>query len=89
MTISNRGLKAVSSNESPGWTIPFLDVKIGVFWKSESGFIEWYRNVASYNYEWQNEMKTIFLERITDDFFILISFRQFSNSQGCHHHIQM
>jgi hypothetical protein len=31
MTISNRGLKAVSSNESPGWTIPFLDVKIGVF----------------------------------------------------------
>ncbi len=30
------GLKAVSSNLSPGWTVCFLGLMIGVFWKRES-----------------------------------------------------
>ncbi len=35
LTISNPGLKAVSSNASTGWTVRFSGVMIWVFWKRE------------------------------------------------------
>jgi hypothetical protein len=36
LTISNPGLKAVSSSASPGWSVRFLRAMIVGFWKGES-----------------------------------------------------
>jgi hypothetical protein len=42
LTNSNPGLKAVSSNASPGWTVTFLGVMIRASWKWESRPIKWH-----------------------------------------------
>jgi hypothetical protein len=41
--ISNPGLKAVSLNASPCWTVRFFGVMIGVFWKREPRPVQWHQ----------------------------------------------
>jgi hypothetical protein len=43
LTYSNHCSNAVFSNASPGVTVCFLGVNIGVFWKRESRPIEWHQ----------------------------------------------